>query len=236
MYGKYDIPLKIAKEDLFISMEKAGKHSYYYKRSCGDTTLEKKIILSKGALHIQPVEPLNTPKVLTSHLLVELESSLLIEPKGLKKNYITFPIDLAIIVELRGSFKVIDTMSYKKPKFTLYGEPKIGHICKYWKSPVYETIPESDGYQSGIIEVGILNKSNDWIEISQMVFNAYGMKLFFNNQLVYMKAKMRIGEDKIAQTVFQDEPLYEGMHCSIETFTTKMMSVTGKHYMMEYGL
>jgi hypothetical protein len=123
-----------------------------------------------------------------------------------------------------------------KQKFTLYGEPKNGVICKYWKSEVYETMPAPDPMHEGILELNLSSSSADWEQVTKAVFNAYGMKVFYSSHLVGMKAKMKVEDDGIAETEFQDSSPERGMRKSLEAFPARKLSMVATNFIMEYGL
>ena len=51
-----------------------------------------------------------------------------------------------------------------------------------------------------------------------------------------MKGKMKIGDDKVAETEMQDTGLERGMKKSAETFAPRKLSMTTTTFRMEYGL
>jgi hypothetical protein len=130
----------------------------------------------------------------------------------------------------------MDTFSQIKPKFTLYGTPRQGFICKYYKSELYPSKPEVDPFQEGIMELSIRNDTANWLEVGQSVFNAYGMKIYFNDNLVSMKAAMEIGGGNIAETDFIEAPLETGMKKSLEAYRVKKLSLTTTKFIMELGI
>jgi hypothetical protein len=235
IYGKYDIPFKLEQDGFSISMQKAGE-SYRYSRTCLETSVEKSLILSKGDLVVHPVEPLNTPKAMTSYLIIEFDTTLVLEPKATKKIFLTFPVEIAVMVSLNKNLKVIDSFSLAKQKFTLYGEPKNGWICKHWNSAVSETMIQTDPLREGVLELMVSNLDSEWNDVTKAVFNAYGMKIFYGKQQVMMKARMKIRDDGTAETGFQDSAPERGMKKSLETFATRKLSVTTTAFIMEYGI
>jgi hypothetical protein len=105
------------------------KESLFLLRNKGRTLFTKetalKDMLSKGKMLLNPVEPLNKPKVLTQYLL-GFGRALVIEPKGAKKIFRTFPIEIAVYISQKGDFEVFDILTLTRQKFTLYGEPRNG--------------------------------------------------------------------------------------------------------------
>ena len=87
MYGKHDVPFTIEQKGITLSIEKRGEHSYSYSRTSLEEKAEKTLIISKGEIFINPVEPLNTPKAMTPYLCIEFDKKLFVEPKATKKSF-----------------------------------------------------------------------------------------------------------------------------------------------------
>ncbi|MBW6518609.1 MAG: DUF432 domain-containing protein [ANME-2 cluster archaeon] len=235
MYGSYDIPLKIEHESFSLSIEKAG-NLHIYKREVFYGTEEKVLLFDDAKIILNPIEPVNKPKNITAFLLIEFEKPFVVGPGTSNPVYIKFPIEIGVFISNNKQFEILDVLTLVKQKFTLYGDPARGMICKYWKSEVYPGIPEADPMMEGVMEVKIENTTSRWIEISKAVFNAYDMRLYYNNDMVSMKSKMKIMGEQIAKTVFFNSPIRNEMEKSIERYTAGKVSVMGPKFMMEGGL
>ncbi len=235
MFGSYDIPFKIEHEGISLSIEKEG-NLYTYKRKALYGTEEKILLFNTGKVLLNPIEPLNRPKEITSFLLIELEKSIVVGPGTSKSIYIKFPIEIGVFISNNKKFEILDVMTMVNQKFTLYGDPATGIICKYWTSSVYSEIPEANPMREGVIKVNIENNTSRWIEVSKAVFNADDMRIYYNNYLVSMKAKMKILGEQMAETVFINAPLKADMTKSLELYSAGKVSVLGPKFLMEVGL
>jgi len=235
IYKDYSLPFKIKKEGIYISVEKE-KENFIYKRETKTEKIEKMLLTSNGKVLINPVEPLNKPKEITPYLLIELEKPVIIEPKSVKRVFINFPVEIGVFIYLQKEFEVLDILSLVNQKFTLYGSVKDGVICRYWKSKVYSSLPLRDPLKEGVMELTIRNSMSSWIEVSIAVFDAYGMKIYYNNRLVSMKAKMHILGKELAETEFKPSPLEKGMSKSLELYTVRKIPVIKKKFIMEWGI
>lgn len=235
MFGSYDIPLKIEHGMFSISIEKAGK-LYYYKREAFYGTEEKVLLFDDAKIILNPIEPVNRPKEITSFLLIEFENPFVVGPGTSKPVYVKFPVEMGIFISNYKKFEILDVLSLVKQKFTLYGDPARGMICKYWKSVVYPDIPEADPMMEGIMEIKIENMTSRWIELTKAVFNAYDMRIYYNQDMVSMRSRMKITGEQIAETIFYDSPLSNDMKKSIERYTAGKVSVMGPKFVMEGGL
>lgn len=235
MFAIHDFPVNIEKEEFSISViPKDG--NYLYERSSKAEKVKKFIITKNKKLLINPVEPLNTPKHLTPYLFIQFDTPLMIEPKSKKNIFITFPIEIGIFVIKEKEFHVIDIFSLSRQKFILYGDPRMGLICKHWRSPIYTLLPKTNPLHEGVMELLISNPNPHWIEIKKAIFNAYGMKIYFDREKVSLKAQIKLKNEDLAETEFEGTPIEKGMKNAIEIYTSKRLSVTSTRFIMEFGL
>ena len=235
MFGQYDIPIRIEQEGITVSVQKEGEN-ILYMRECLGESVEKILVAGSGKLLLNPVEPVNKPKALASHLLIEFANTLQVEPKGTMNIFLAFPVEIAVFMPSNGEFEVIDAFTLARQKLTLYGDPINGVICKYWKSNIYTTEPSLNRIQEGIVGLTITNTTTGWVEVTKAVFNAYGMKIYYDDERVSIKANMKLKGGGSAETECMDEPLVKGMTKSLEIYTTRKLSVTKKNFIMEFGL
>ena len=235
MFGYYDVPFKIVKEGITLTLEKEGG-SLLYRSVCAGERVEKILLASDGKILINPVEPLNKPKELTTYLLIEFKRSLMVEPEATRTIFVTYPIEIGVFIAGSNQFEIIDILTLAKQKFTLYGDPRSGVICKYWRSEVYSSTPSVDSLHEGVIELSITNTTTGWVEVTKAIFNAYGMKIYYNDDRVSMKATMKIMSGRSAETDFVDTPLEEGMKKSLELYTVRKLPVVTTKFVMEVGL
>ena len=235
MFGQYDIPIRIEQEGITVSVQKEGEN-ILYTRECLGESVEKILVAGSGKLLLNAVEPVNKPTTLPSHLLIEFANTLQVEPKGTMNIFLTFPVEIAVFMPSNEEFEVIDAFTLARQKFTLYGDPINGVICKYWKSSIYTAEPSLNRIEEGLIELAVTNTTTGWVEVTKAVFNAYGMKIFYDAERVSMKANMKLKAGGSAETECMDEPIVEGMTKSIEIYTVRKLSVTKKNFIMEFGL
>jgi hypothetical protein len=227
--------VSIKKEGLSLTLEK-GDGTLNYRREFGDESVEKLILAEKGELIINPVEPLNKPKKITPYLLVEFDKSLVVEPKTSKDIFLTFPIELGVFINGGRSLEILDVFSMTRQKFTLYGSPRGGYICKWWETKTYASIPKAMSNQEGIMSLNVMNETNNWTTITKAVFNAYGMKIYYNKDFASIKAKMIITSHVIAETDFINSPIVKKMTKSLELYTVSKLSMTSTKFIMSEGI
>jgi len=235
MFGNYDVPVNIAQEGISLSIQTEGG-SLRYIRECLGEKVEKIILTNSSKILINPIEPLSKPKELTPYLLIELGNALVVEPKATQKVFMKFPIEIGVFISKDGDLEILDVFTLLKPKFTLYGDPRIGFICKYFKSDVYPSVPAADCLHEGVIELNITNTTTSWIEVTKAIFNAYGMKIYYNDNLVSMRANMKVKGAQIAESDFIDSPFETEMRKSLELYAVRKLSIASTKSVMELGL
>ncbi|MDA3813474.1 MAG: DUF432 domain-containing protein [Candidatus Cloacimonetes bacterium] len=235
MYGVYNTPIKIENKSLTISIEK-NEIGFSYIRDTLSEKVEKLLLAENAKILVNPVEPLNTPKELTSLLLIEFNKNISIQPHIRKTIFITFPVEIGIFLSKKREYELFDVFSLTKQKFTLYGNPEDGIICKYWKSDVLLTKPELDPLKEGFIELVIKNQSSSWVNIQKALFKAVGMKIFYDVKNVSMKAEMKVIDDETAEIEFLATPSEKNMKKALEIYTTRKLSVSQTKSVMQEGI
>lgn len=236
-YDNYNIPCRIEHEDLFISVEQAGDSLRYY-RDCAAETTEKIIMAGDGKILFNPVEPVNKPKFITPFFLVQFEQSLTISPRETYEVMVTFPVEIAcMFVAEDQNFTVMDIFTFTAQKYTLYGSPKTGLICRYWNSPIHVTAPLTpDPLREGVMQLSVRNTTPRWAEVTQAVFSANEMKIFYDRSVVSTEAYMKILSETTAETGFNNTPAQNHLKRSVELFASKKAIMTGTKQLMEEGI
>ena len=237
IFGLHDVPLRIDLEEISLSVERTVG-GLLYKRGCMDGEIEGLLLSSDSKILINPVEPVNKAKELTPHFLIEFEKSIFIEPSARKTIFVKFPVEIGVFVHGKKNFQILDVLTLNKQKFTLYGDVISGVICKYWESEVYSTIPDTNPVYEGVIELNITNTTARWVEVTKAVFAAHGMKIYYSDDMVAMRANMRIVSKKVAEIDFVKSPLEKGMKRSLELYTSRLrqIPVVATRFLMDEGI
>lgn len=237
MYGQYRLPVDIDMESISLSLKKIGD-KLLYRRIVANNELEKLILADECMVLINPIEPVNTPKEITHYLLIEFEKPMIIEPEGIKKVYIRFPVEIGIFIGKDGGKEkeVLDIFSLSSKKYILYGEIQQGVLCKYFKSDIYTEFPSIDILKEGVIELEVFNRTGSWININKTVFDAHHMKIYYDDTLVSMKSQMIIVDEGVAEIAFMDSPIKADMKKSLELYVSRRMPILSAKFLMEWGL
>ena len=236
VYGIYDLnELEIDADGVRITLERHPEHYVYRRESKGDV-VERILLSRKGRLVINPIEPVNLPRQVCNHLEISFKKPVIIEPKFRKTFFLTFPVDIGVFVTGKGDVELIDVFSFVRPKYTLYGDPRNGLICRYWESDPSLPLPSPDPLREGVMRLEVRNADREWAEVSRAVFNVYLMSIYYSDDLVFSNAEMDILSKKVAETRFILSPLKDGMRKSVEIFTPRKVPGLSKKFFMEWGL
>lgn len=234
IFGLHKIPFSIKQEEFSLSVE-TERDNVIYKRLCGTYEVRKLILAKKFDILIHPVEPLNLPKNISSYLLILFTTPIMVNPKSSRTVFIKFPIEIGIFLAAKNKYESIDIITLKNPKYTLYGDPRSGVICRYFESEVYSVFPSTDTYKEGVIEFKIKNSSSEWMAVNQTVLSGYGMKIYFNKKKIVMLAKMDIQSSHNAETDFKDIPIDSELEKSQEMFFPRKIPLITSKFIMRDG-
>ena len=233
MFGTYELDVHIEEGDIQLAVEGQGKKYRYYRR-LGNDEVEKTIHTNKAKLIVCPVEPVNIPNVdVSEHLLVELATPVVIASGINDRFFLKFPIEIGVFLVDKKDVERIDIFTKTKPKFTLYGPPEKGIVCKWWSSELYHEEPQLDQLFEGIMRVDIKNNYYEWMEIHKVVFRAFDMNIYYNRH-AYMHAYLTIQKRILGETAFNTRKP-PNMHRAVDIYQAKGLKKLEKKYLMDWG-
>ena len=241
MFGSYEFGKSLEFNTITIETYKENGQYIYHRKPANI----KKTISSLSNLLINPIEPVTQPKQITHYLLIELTPSVLLSPNTTLTFFTTFPVEIGICTEPPKTLELgfftepqkitlIDSFTLTSPKYTLYGTPNNGLICKWWKSSTHTKILDVNPLYEGILHLTIQNTSSEWTELTKLVFDAHHMKLYYTT-IAYMNASVKVNT-KTAETSFKEKPLTETMKKAATLFTPTKLPVLEKPFIMRWGL
>lgn len=234
MYGRYEIPFEYSDDTITLSISEDGDFFRYSRQITGGTSIQKTLLTSRNAVvTINPIEPVNLPKHITHYLEIEFPP-VLIEPEGKKIIYLSFPIEIGVIVFGNKKMEAVDIFSFCPLKYSLYGPSGGGVITKYFASNIFSSPPESSRYCTGVIRLEIHNKTTEWANISRTVLDGYSMKIYYG-PYVSMLAHMRILTPTTAETEFVRNPAASDFQKAVEVYHTLNIPSINRTFLMEWG-
>jgi hypothetical protein len=235
MYGQQKIPFRFQRDRLSFSMVK-DREGCRYQRTHGEDRKEKHILARNDTMFISPVEPVNLPRGITDYLYVEFNPPVTLEPGMRSRIYVKFPVEFGVFMRAKGKFSTVDIVTLAPQKLAAYGEGKTAVLCKYHNSTVHTKLPRTDPLVEGILEIKIKNHAHSWIELNRAVLNALGMKLYYDEKTVSLRASMEIMSELVAETDIIDKPLRPGMKKAIELHSRGLMAIRPSKFVMEAGV
>lgn len=234
MYGTYGFTFHQETEGFSIGIGQENGR-YVYRRTLNGSTRERTLISSGGRVIVNPVEPLNLPKEVARHLLVEFDP-ILLEPGAHETIYLTFPIEVAVFVAAKGNYEVLDIFSWNKQKYTLYGSADRGILARWWGSKASFSPPRVDPHLEGTLSVAISNTTKEWVEVSRVALDEYGMKIYYDTSAV-MRAWMRIESTMVAETGCYSSPPAEKQRKSLELYMARSIpGIERCRFLMDQGI
>lgn len=204
----------------------------YHRKADVEVT---KILSAASPLLVTPVEPVTQPRDITHYLLIELEKSLFLAPESVFTGFLTFPLEIGVYITAKEHVELIDAFTFSAPKYTLYGTPSSGVVCRWWKSSVSKEVPDVSFFTEGVMKVTFQNTVGEWVELRKVVFDAYGMQIFYR-ETACMHSSVRVLSTSMARTSFSETPFAEGMEKAVKLFTVRKIPIVEKDYVMEWGL
>lgn len=233
MYGTYAYPFNLEADGITIGIKQKDR-IFTYSRDCSGEKFSIKLSSAGGRIIINPVEPVNLPKNITQYFEIGFDK-IVMPPESFETYYLKFPVEIGVFYSSRKDISLIDLFSLSPHKYSLYGTPKEGTIVKYCYSEIFYDLPETDLLREGVIALNVVNNENEIIEISKVVFDSYGMKIFYDDDNVTMSASMKILPKFEAETEFINAPLFPGAEKSIELYSTRNIPVVKRTHKMEWG-
>ena len=236
MFGRHDYPGRFEGDGVSFCIEKDGA-LYRYRRACGDNGKERLLSLAETELFVHPVEPVNLPREVTRFFEITFPS-ITISPDSNATIYLTFPLEIGVILKRNTEYQLLDVFSKVQPKYSLYGIPESGVITRYWQSPVSDTMTVSGTGETGVLRLHIRNSSKSWVDVARAVFDVTYMPIYFG-PFVSAAAEMVLFSRDIAETRMLNEPLTGGMQAAIQVITQtrlRMIAAERGGFFMEHGM
>ncbi|MDE2443237.1 MAG: DUF432 domain-containing protein [Methanocorpusculum sp.] len=241
-YGAFSFDYAINFSRLSISIEQK-LDMYHYHRELGKWKRDTNVSVKEGRMLLHPVEPLYLPEAVTDYLEIRFDE-VMIEPRGTSILFLTFPIEIGVFIQASGVTSILDVVSFKTPKYSLYGNANRGVITRWHKSGVFSYPPRVRNYLEGVLRLQIENTTDDWINVSRAVIHEKGMQVYFDEHFVSMAAEMVITSGGTAAVTGVARPLHEGMTRSLRmyeprrsaSFSNAAGSLIDSTFIMDAGL
>jgi hypothetical protein len=233
VYGEYSEPFSYRDDHIELMVEPEGS-SFLYRRIC-DGQMVEKLLADNFNLTINPVEPFHLPEKISRFLEISFRP-IILKPGSKKSVYLTFPLEIGVLLGKGTSYDILDIFSLSNPKYSLYGTPEAGLITRWHESKSSDTVPVTDRRYEGVLHLAMENESSGFIEVSRVILSDYGMRIWYGDY-VSLDCSMKIFSHSTAETYFVNRPLNPEMKSSIPLYVAlKIPVVQRKGHFMEHGL
>ncbi len=234
MFGEYDYSFRYESPEIIAGISKCGNFVVYERKS-PEGSVTKVIGSSAGKVIVNPVEPVNLPQEITRFLEIHF-TPVVLGPESENQIYVKFPVEIAVFLESKNNYSVLDIFSYACPKYALYGPPDHGVLTRHFESEVFGEVPKTDPCREGVLELTIRNLTRGWVEVSRVVFENTGIYLYYGD-IVSMVGQMDVFSKTNAETKTFRRPLRMGMNAAIPLFTArKSLIQENVTFLMEFGV
>ncbi|MGY5143614.1 MAG: DUF432 domain-containing protein [Candidatus Nitrosopumilus sp. bin_32a] len=226
-YGFYDISesLELNLPNTEIRIKKISENVFSYSRINSDGDSVEKIIPTKSSkfqIELCPIRPLNFPAKRTTHMYLDLDTSIFLSDNSSADFFLRCPIEIGVFFVHDGHKDSLDcfTCDPINSRFCLYGSPESGTLCKYAKSDIVESYDDSIPFVNAVLKVNLQNELFKGLSVSKIVFPISDNSIYYKDSKAIidsiravMKKKLTleiidVTSEKI-QTDFTLSPIYE---------------------------
>jgi len=241
-FGSRNPPFDITMGQHVLGMTSDGD-TLRYERTWEGGSVSRELVGSIDEVVINPIEPVTLPKPVTNYLMVVLPTPAVIAPKGNTTLLTTFPVDIGVQVRSGSHWRLIDSFSLLAPRYTLYGDPANGVVCRHWKGTDIsggddDTVESEEDFhlKEGTLILEVANTSGKFVQLERVVLSSHGMHIYHDGRNATMQALCRIQKGANAQTSCIDDPPGSDMERAIDVYHSSVMNKDLEVFVMEWGL
>jgi hypothetical protein len=238
-FGKYvirnDIELNLPENK--IQFSKIDNNKFSYSRNHSGEVTKKTIHHKAENLRVQfaPILPIHLPSYKTDFVFLRFTDPIVISGNAVTELAIRFPIEIGMFL-MEAHLDMLDCFTCKSrySRFSLYGTPEDGRLCKYAKIPLFFDRGDQDHLAYANLKIKIKNELEKSASVGKIVIPASDHDLYYNNNSVMMDdlkitVKNRIGLE-IVDIVQKQITKQEGW-----TLSPRSVKKTEYRFSMEWG-
>ena len=159
--------------DRKIVVEGTGT-AFRYRRYDGDTLATQSLIVTderEARIGIFPTPPIRTPKEVAKNVYIKFKSPIIIDQKSVAVLYSKIPVEIAVYRQFKDEELLIDVFSLARPRYSLYGTPEAGVVCRYIEAEAVteESKLEVKKYEEAKLRIRVTNEINNVIKITKII-------------------------------------------------------------------
>lgn len=233
-FGIFEFPCRWQDDGATVETQARGT-AMSYRRQANEEEL-RLLCSAQHKLRIEPLEPLFLPQELTRNLLVEFEEKVLILPDDRVRLDLTFPLEIGVLIPRKGSWRLLDAWSFAPQKFTLYGDPASGVLCKYWKSRWVESADDLRLRTEGWLRLTVRNTSSHPAEVGRVVCSGHQLQIYHDGRRACCSLAMKITARNVAEVEGDTKiPIPEAKK-AFDLFSERKLLGVSQGFVMERNL
>jgi hypothetical protein len=179
-------------------------YSLYFKRHENSLLYEKRVqnnllkrILLKphetgnAEIGIIPTLNRNIGTLYLNHILIKFKTEIIVPQNGHVIIYATIPIDIGIFSYQKHDEMLIDNISLSKIKFTLYGRPEKGIICRYKETEINEERLIKK-YEEALVKIVIKNNLENSTMVNKIVIPMDDILIDYENDDCFIPGNIEL--------------------------------------------
>ena len=187
-YGIYDLGdnLELSLPNTLIKFQRISDDAFSYFRENSEGKIIEKIIPIKSndvKIELVPIRPLNYPARRTNYVFLKLDKEIHLGENSAASIFVHCPIEIGIFLIHGDNHESFDwvTCNPLNSRFSLYGSPDTGTLCKYAKVSLAADYDDSISYVNGVMHIVIENTLSFAQTISRIIFSMADNTLYYKD-------------------------------------------------------
>ena len=187
-YGLYTVneSLELTLPETMIKFEKIGENAFsYFRQDSEGKIVEKMIPIKSNELKIElaPIRPLNHPARRTGYVFLKFDKEIYLNQSSAASIFVHCPIEVGIFLIHDSKRESLDwvTCNPLNSRFSLYGSPDTGTLCKYAEVSLATDFSDSIPYVEGVMKIIIENNLDSGQTVSKVIFPITDNSLYYED-------------------------------------------------------
>lgn len=212
-YGLYSIDesLELNLPNTEIRIKKISDNVFSYSRQNFDDDLIEKIIPTKSSdlqIELCPIRPLNFPARRTTYMYLDLDTPVFLSENSSATVFLRCPIEIGVFFVHDGHKDSLDcfTCDPLNSRFSLYGPPESGTLCKYVKTEIVESYDDSVPFVNAVLKANLQNDLPKGLSISKIVFPISDNSVYYKDSKAIIDSLRAVLKKKLTLEIISVDP------------------------------
>ncbi|MFB5599753.1 MAG: DUF432 domain-containing protein [Nitrososphaeraceae archaeon] len=163
---------------------KRHEHSLLYEKRIESNVLKRILLkpyeIRSDEIGIFPILNRNIGTLYLNYILIKFKTEVIVPKNANIIIYATIPIDIGIFSYQKHDETLIDNICLNKIKFTLYGKPEKGIICRYKEAEINEE-RLTKKYEEALVKIIIKNNLENSTIVNKIVIPVDDIMIDYEN-------------------------------------------------------